>query len=141
VFTSSTHDTDPCGLCNPCQSLAIICSRLIQHKPAPGLPLGFIHYNFKEGIVEKFHNQGPGERSGYEGALVVLGIYDFLDSRRITVYRFLVLDVVSTYVKWQAFHCKDPLCTYPGLFAYTLNPRLPVDPFSYITVHPETIPL
>ena len=119
----------------------VICSRLVRHEPAPSIPLGFIHYDFKVGIEETFRNLGPGERSGYAGALVVISIYDFLDGRRITVYGYLELDIASTYVKWQAFHCEDLLRTYPGLFAYTLSPRIPVDPFSYISVHPETIPL
>ena len=68
-----------------------ICSRLVQFESSPGIPHGYIKYDFKRGIEDMFRHLGPGERSGYEGALVVLAIYDFLDRRRITVYGFLIL--------------------------------------------------
>jgi hypothetical protein len=118
-----------------------ICSHLVCFELSPGVPLGYIKYDFQKGIEEKFRHLGPGERSGYEGALIILAIYDFLDCRHVTVYGFLVLDITSTYVKWQSYHCEDLLCTYPGLFAYTLSPLLPLDPLSFVAVHPKTIPL
>ena len=76
-----------------------ICSCLVRFESFPRVPLRYIKYDFQKGIEEKFHHLGPGERSRYKGALIVLAIYDFLDSRRIMVYGFLVLDIVSTYVK------------------------------------------
>ena len=118
-----------------------ICSRLVRHESAPGTPLGFIKYNFRQGIVDQFRDKGFAEKTGYERSLIILAIYDFLDGRRIIVYRFLVFGPESIYVKGVAFHCEDLLRTYPGLFAYTLNPRLPVDPFVHVTVHSEMTPL
>ena len=118
-----------------------ICSHLVRFESSPGIPHRYIKYDFKRGIEEMFRHLGPGERSGYKGALVVLAIYDFLDGRCITVYSFLILDITSTYIKWQSYHCEDLLRTHPRLFAYMLTPRLPLDPFSLVTVHPETIPL
>ena len=59
----------------------IICSRLVRYEPGAGLPHGLIKYDFQRGIKETFQRFGPGERSGYKGALVVLAIYDFLDGR------------------------------------------------------------
>jgi hypothetical protein len=118
-----------------------ICSRLIRYKSAPGTPLGYIKYDFRQGIVDQFRDKGFAEKTGYEKSLVLLAIYDFLDGRRILVYGFLFFGTESIYVKGQAFHCEDLLRTYPGLFAYTLNPRLPVDPFVHVTVHSETNPL
>jgi hypothetical protein len=117
-----------------------ICSRLVQFESCLGIPHGYIKYDFARGIEETFRHLGPGERSGYEGALIVLAIYDFLDGRHVTVYGFLILEITSTYVKWQSYHCEDLLRTYPGLFTYTLTPRLPLDPFSLVTVHPEKVP-
>jgi hypothetical protein len=118
-----------------------ICSRLIRYESAPGTPLGYIKYDFRQGIVDQFRDKGRAEKTGYEKSLVLLAIYDFLDGRRILVYGFLSFGAESIYVKGQAFHCEDLLRTYPGLFAYTLNPRLPVDPFVHVSVHSETNPL
>jgi hypothetical protein len=118
-----------------------ICSRLVWHESAPGTPLGFIKYDFRFGIVDQFRDKGFTEKTSYEGSLVIIAIYDFLDGRRIIIYGFLVFSEASIYVKGQAFHCEDLLRTYPRLFAYTLNPRLPVDPFVHVAVHSETIPL
>jgi hypothetical protein len=118
-----------------------ICSRLIRHKSAPGTTLGFIKYDFRQGIVDQFRDKGFVEKTGYEGSLIILAIYDFLDGRHIIIYGFLVFGTESIYVKGQAFHCEDLLRTYPRLFAYTLNPRLLVDPFVHVTVHSDTTPL
>jgi hypothetical protein len=118
-----------------------ICSRLVRHESAPGTPLGFIKYDFRQGIVDQFRDKGFAEKTGYEGSLLILAIYDFLDGRRIIVYGYLAFGTESIYVKGVAFHCEDLLRTYPGLFAYTLNPRLPVDPFVHVSVHSETNPL
>ena len=118
-----------------------ICSRLIRYESAPGTPLGYIKYDFRQGIVDQFRDKGFAEKTGYEGGLVLLAIYDFLDGRCILVYGFLAFGTESIYVKGQAFHCEDLLRTYPGLFAYTLNPCLPVDPFVHVSVHSKTTPL
>ena len=117
------------------------CVKAVRYLPSGDLPLGCIKYSFADGIKEVFAPHSNQVKDAFAGALVLLETLDFLDGRKITTYGFLEFDENFVYVRSQGYHCEDAIRSFPTLFAYCFTPRIPVDPFVHVSVHPETIPL
>ena len=117
------------------------CVKAVRYLPSGDLPLGCIKYSFADGIKEVFAPHSNQVKDAIAGALVLLETLDFLDGRKITMYGFLEFDENFVYVRSQGYHCEDAIRSFPTLLAYCFTPRIPVDPFVHVSVHPETIPL
>ena len=117
------------------------CVKAVRYPSSGDLPLGCIKYSFADGIKEVFAPHSNQVKDAFAGALVLLETLDFLDSRKITTYGFLEFDENFVYVRSQGYHCEDAIRSFPTLLAYCFTPRIPVDPFVHVSVHPETIPL
>ena len=117
------------------------CVKTVRYLPSGDLPLGCIRYSFADGIKEVFAPHSNQVKDAFAGALVLLETLDFLDGRKITTYGFLEFDENFVYVRSQGYHCEDAVRSFPTLLAYCFTPRIPVDPFVHVSVHPETIPL
>ena len=117
------------------------CVKAVRYLPSGDLPLGCIKYSFADGIKEVFAPHSNQVKDAFAGALVLLETLDFLDGRKITTYGFLEFDENFVYVRSQGYHCEDAIRSFPTLLAYCFTPRIPVDPFVHVSVHPETIPL
>jgi hypothetical protein len=105
------------------------------------LPLGYIKYSFHDGLREVFSPFSLLVKSAFSGTAIILETVNFLDRRRITTYGYLDFDEAFVYLKGQGHHCEDDIRTYPLLLSYCLTPCIPADPWVYISVHHETIPL
>ena len=117
------------------------CVKAVRYPSSGDLPLGCIKYSFADGIKEVFAPHSNQVKDAFAGALVLLETLDFLDGRKITTYGFLEFDENFVYVRSQGYHCEDAIRSFPTLLAYCFTPRIPVDPFVHVSVHPETIPL
>ena len=122
-------------------SLITTCAKAVRYPPSEALPLGCVKYSFADGIKEVFTPHSNLIKGIFDGALVLLETLDFLDGRQVTTYGFLEFDENFVYVHSQGYHCEDAIRSFPTLFAYCLTPRIPVDPFVHVSVHPETVPL
>ena len=122
-----------------------ICSQAIIHPPAEDTPLGYIQYTFRIGIKRAFDQIPILGRRAYNETLVVLEVLDFLDGRVITQSGYLSFrdrereDTI--YVTGRGYQFKDGLHAHPTLSAYTFFPCIPADPFDFISVHQDKVPL
>ena len=113
------------------------CSQAILDHPSADLPLGSIRYNFRQGIREAFAPLNNIIKRGYVYSLAILEVQDFLDGRVITTYGYLVFHEGGVYAIEQGYHFEDLLQTSPHLIGYCFHPRIPADPFQYITHYPD----
>ena len=122
-----------------------VCSQAIIHPPAEDTPLGYIQYTFRIGIKRAF-DQIPilGQRA-YEETLVVLEVLDFLDGHVITQSGYLSFGdrerEDTIYIIGGGYQFEDGLRAHPTLSAYTFFPHIPADPFDFISVHRDEVPL
>jgi hypothetical protein len=121
------------------------CSKAILDQPSADLPLGSIKYNFRDGIREAFAPLNNLIRAAYEYALVVVEIQDFLDGRWVTTYGYLRFHnrhgVDQIFTVQQTYHFEDSVRTSPHLLNYCFTPRIPADPFDFISTYHDDQPL
>jgi hypothetical protein len=121
-----------------------VCSKAIRIQPTPSVPLGSIKYNFKDGIGGAFTHIPCLARNVYQGKLVILEVHNFFDGRVISTYRHLSfrehLGRELIFIVDQFYHFEDAAKIYPILLSYTLSPRLPADPLSFISTYHDTEP-
>jgi hypothetical protein len=119
----------------------IACSQAVLDLPSGDLPLGWIKYNFHQGIHCVFAPLPLWYRQAYTHALVVLEVQDFLDSRVVTTYGYLTFIEDWIFMVEQGYHFEDTVRAHPHLLSHTLSPRIPTDPFDFVSVHPDDLPL
>ena len=123
----------------------IACAKAILELPSIDLPLGTIRYNFREGIRRAFAPHANHIRQGYEGALVVVEIHDFLDGRLVTTYGYLHFvhrfGEDQVFVTQQTYNFEDIVRSKPRLLNYCLAPRIPADPFDFVSTYHNDLPL
>jgi hypothetical protein len=121
-----------------------VCSKAIRVPPSPSVPLGSIKYNFKESIGSAFTNIPRLARNVYQGKLVILEVHDFLDGQVVSTYGHLSfrehLGWELIFIIEQFYHFEDTAKIYPILLSYTLSPRIPADPLSFISTYHDTEP-
>ena len=137
----------------PCQHLAVAagfqplytCSQAIRDQSSPDLPLGSIKYNFRRGIAEAVTGLHNLVRNTYKGVLVIVEIHNFLDRHMVTTYSYLHFNhrfgVDQTFIVNQGYHFEDAVRTSPHLYSYCFMPRIPEDPFDFISTYFKDEPL
>ena len=80
-------------------------------------------------------------REAYLGALVVLEVHDFLDGRVVTTYGYLTFAEENIFIINQAYYFEDAIRTSPHLLAYCFTPRIPADPFDFISTYSDNQPV
>jgi hypothetical protein len=117
------------------------CCRAGYSLPSPGAPLGYIVFTFRLSIKETFLHHSTLVRYVFEGSLVIIEVYDFLDGRRVYMYRHLSFRQDSVYVVNLAYHFEDAVARYPALLCHCVTPRIPADPCFFVQVYPDDTPL
>jgi hypothetical protein len=117
------------------------CSQAVLNLPSGDLPLGWIKYNFCQGIKRVFNHLPLWYRQAYTHAIVVLKVQDFLDGQLVTTYSYLLFEEDRIFIVGQGYHFKDIVRSNSHLLAHTLSPRIPTDPFDFVSVHPDDQPL
>jgi len=115
----------------------VACSQAVLDQPSADLPLGCIKYNFRGGLRSAFQPLNLLIKEAYVGMLVILEVQDFLDGRVVTMYGYLAFRREDTFVVQQAYHFKDAARMHPSLLSYCFYPRIPADPFNFVSTYPD----
>jgi len=118
-----------------------LCAKIGRHSHSASFPFGYLESSFVDSIKLIFGQFPPDWLEHFEGALVPLVAYDFLDGRIATLCGRLHFSADGIFVIDRNTHTKDLLCTQPGLAAFVYTPCIPTNPFAYITPPPVEIPL
>jgi hypothetical protein len=101
-----------------------LCTKVGRHTYSAPFPFGCLESSFINSIKDKF-SQVPTEWLTYfEGALVLLVLYNFLDRHMITLYGHLHFTDRGIFIVRRTMHIEDALRTQPELARFvTLQAR------------------
>ena len=97
--------------------------------------VGWIKYNFRQGIQNVFAPFPLWYREAYTHLLVILEVQDFLDRQVVTTYGYLSFMGDNIFVTSQGYHFKDVVRSNPHLLQYTFAPHILADPFDFISTY------
>jgi len=118
-----------------------LCAKVGRHPHSASFPFGYLESSFIDSIKFIFGQFPPDWLEYFEGTLVPLIAYDFLDGRIATLCGRLHFTADGIFVIDRNTRTEDLLRTQPGLAAFVCTPRLPTNPFAYITPPPVEVPL
>jgi len=118
-----------------------LCAKVGRHPHSASFPFGYLESSFVDSIKFIFGQFPPDWLEHFEGALVPLVAYDFLDGRIATLCGHLHFTTDGIFVIARNTRTEDLLCTQPGLAAFVCTPRLPTNPFALITPPAVETPL
>jgi len=118
-----------------------LCAKIGRHPHSTSFPFGYLESSFTDSIKFVFGQFPPDWLEFFEGILVPLVAYDFLDGHLATLCGRLHFTADGIFVIDRNTRTEDLLRTQPGLAAFVCTPRLPTNPFTFITPPPVEIPL
>jgi len=118
-----------------------LCAKVGRHPHSASFPFGYLESSFIDSIKFIFGQFPPDWLTHFEGALVPLVAYDFLDGCIATLCGRLHFTTDSIFVLERNTCTEDLLCTQPGLATFVCTPRVPTNPFAHITPPPVETPL
>jgi len=118
-----------------------LCAKVGRHPASLHLPFGFLESSFIDSLKFLFGQFPPVWLTYFEGALVPLTSYDFLDGRLVTVLGYLHFSEEGLFVTNHHTRIEDVLRTKPELALFTCTPRTPENPLLYVTPPREDLPL
>jgi len=118
-----------------------LCAKVGRHTYSAPFPFGCLELSFIDSIKDKF-SQVPTEWLAYfEGALVPLVSYDFLDRCTITLCGHLHFTDRGILIVRRTTRTEDALHTQPELARFVCMPRVPTNPFDFIIPPPLELTL
>jgi len=121
--------------------LVTLCAKVGRHPALLHLPFGYLESSFVDSIKFLFGQFPPLWLTYFEGALVPISSYDFLDGRLVTVLGYLHFSEEGIFVTNHHTCIEDMLRTKPELAQFTCMPRTPENPLLYLTIPREELPL
>jgi len=118
-----------------------LCAKVGRHPHLASFPFGYLESSFVDSIKFIFSQFPPDWLIHFEGALIPLIAYNFLDGCIATLCGRLHFTVDGIFVTDRNTCTEDLLRTQPGLAAFVCTPRVPTNPFAYITPPPVEVPL
>jgi len=118
-----------------------ICARVGKHPWSLNFPFGYLKCSFVDSIKHVFGQFPTAWLRHFEGALIPLVAYDFLDGRVATLCGHLHFDERGIFVINRSTRTEDLLYTRPDLSRFVPTPCTPVNPFLFITPPPVEEPL
>jgi len=118
-----------------------ICAKVGRHPHSASFPFSYLESSFVDSIKFLFSQFPPTWLEYFEGALIPLVAYDFLDGRVALLCGHLHFTVDGIFVVNRNTRTKDLLRTQPRLAAFVCTPRVPTNPFACITPPPVETPL
>jgi len=118
-----------------------LCAKVGRHPHSTSFPFGYLKSSFIDSIKFIFGQFPPDWLIYFEGALVPLVAYDFLDGRITTLCGKLHFTTDGIFVTERNTRTEDLLHTQPGLATFVCTPRVPTNPFACITPPPLEVPL
>jgi len=121
--------------------LVTLCAKVGRHPASLHLPFGFLESSFIDSLKFLFGQFPPLWLTYFEGSLIPLTSYDFLDGRLITVLGYLHFMEEGLFVINHHTRIEDVIRTKPELAQFTCTPRTPENPLLYVTPPLEEFPL
>ena len=118
-----------------------LCAKVGRHPHSLNFPFGYIESSFINSIKFVFGKFPSVWLTYFEGALVPLVSYDFLDSRIATLVGRLQFTPDGIFVINRHTRTEDLLRTQPSLAAFVCTPQVPTRPFLHLTPPPVELPL
>jgi hypothetical protein len=118
-----------------------LCAKVGRHTYSAAFPFGCLEMSFIDSIKDKFSQVPPEWLTYFEGALVPLVSYDFLDGRTITLCGHLHFTERGLFIVRRTTRIEDALRTQPELARFVCTPRVPTNPFDFITPPPLDLAL
>jgi len=113
--------------------LVHICAKVGKHPWSPKFPFGYIETTFLDSIKFVFSRFPPLWLAHFEGALVPLVAYDFLDSRTAILCGHLRFTEQGILFVNRSTRITDLLHTDPQFSCFVPTPQVPARPFDSIT--------
>jgi hypothetical protein len=110
-----------------------LCAKVSRHPPSLHFPFGYIESSFIDSIKFLFRQFPPTWLEYFEGALILLTAYDFLDGHIATLVGHLYFTVDGIFVIHRNTRTKDLLYTQLHLAQFMCMPQVPTRPFLHIT--------
>jgi len=110
-----------------------ICAKVGKHLWSPKFPFGYIKTTFLDSIKFVFSCFPPLWLAHFEGALIPLVAYDFLDGHTAILCSHLHFTEQGILFVNRSTHITDLLRTDPQFSCFVPTPRVPAKPFDFIT--------
>jgi len=110
-----------------------ICAKVGKHPWSPNFPFGYIKTTFLDSIKFVFSCFPPLWLAHFEGALVPLVAYDFLDGRTTILCGHLHFTKQGILFVNHSTRIMDLLHTDPQFSCFMPTPQVPTKPFDFIT--------
>jgi len=110
-----------------------ICAKVGKHPWSPNFPFGYIETTFLDSIKFVFSCFPPTWLAHFEGALVPLVAYDFLDGRTAILCGHLHFVEQGILFTNRSMRIMDLLRTDPQFSCFIPTPCVPARPFDFIT--------
>jgi len=118
-----------------------LCAKVGHHTYSAPFLFGCLELSFIDSIKDKFSQVLTEWLAYFEGALVPLISYDFLDGCTITLCVHLHFMERGIFIVRRTMCTEDALCTQPDLARFVYTPRVPTKPFDFIIPLPLDLPL
>ena len=115
-----------------------ICAKVGKHLWSLNFPFGYIEGSFLDSIKFVFGHFPPNWLTHFEGALVPLVTYDFLDGRTAILCGHLHFTEDGITFIDRSTRIEDLLRTEPFFACFTPLSRVPTCPFDFIVPPPDT---
>jgi len=110
-----------------------ICTKVGKHLWSPNFPFGYIETTFLDSIKFVFSRFPPLWLAHFEGALVPLVAYDFLDGHMAILCGHLHFTEQGILFINRSTRITDLLCMDPQFSCFVPTPCVPAKPFDFIT--------
>jgi len=118
-----------------------LCAKVGRHSHSASFPFGYLGSSFVDSIKFIFRQFPPDWLTHFEGALVPLVAYDFLDGYIATLCGQLHFTTDSIFVEERNTCTEDLLHMQLGLATFVCTSHVPTNPFACITPPPVETPL
>jgi hypothetical protein len=113
-----------------------LCAKVGRHTYSAPFPFGCLESSFIDSIKDKFSQVPAKWLTYFEGALVLLVAYNFLDGHTITLCGHLHFTDRGILIVRRTTRTEDALRTQPELARFMCTPRVPTNPFDFIIPPP-----
>jgi hypothetical protein len=118
-----------------------ICAKVGKHPCSLAWPFGYLESNFIDSIKSIFNSFPPFWLEHFEGLLVPIVAYNFLDGCSVLLAGYLHFDHEGIFITGRHSRVKDLLQTDPYLARFCAEVRVPVQPFLFLSPLPGNLPL
>jgi hypothetical protein len=118
-----------------------ICTKVGKHTHSLAWPFRYLESNFIDSIKFIFNSFLPFWLEHFEGSLVPIVAYDFLDRCSVLLAGYLHFDCEGIFITGRHLRVKDALQTDPYLAQFCADVRVPIQPFLFLSPPPGNVPL